>query len=187
MHSTRAEGAHHHGAPTRRQRGERGSSAVEFALVVPVLLLLVFGIINFGLVMAQKASLSNAARAGARYGTVNAYTASTHTCASVIDKVRATAPTIGIPDTIVGRRSIGVTVKLTKAADGSVTTPCSAASGVASSGSTLPCANAAGSPATPDTLTVEVSYTSRSLVAVPGVGKSFALGGASAFQCEYFK
>jgi Flp pilus assembly protein TadG len=155
--------------------------------VLPVLLMIVFGIINFGFLMAQKASLSNATRAGARYGTVNAYTAATHTCASVIDKVRATAPTVGIPDTTAGRNSIAVTVKLTKASDGTTTNVCSAASGGTSTVTALPCANPTGSPGTPDTLTVESTYNSKFLVSIPGVGTTFPLGGKSAFQCEYYK
>jgi Flp pilus assembly protein TadG len=187
MHCTWAEGAHRRGTPARRQRDERGSSAVEFALVVPVLLLLVFGIINFGLVMAQKASLSNAARAGARYATVNAYTG-TRTCANVVDKVRANAPTIGIADTAAGRQSVGVTVKLTRAADGNVSTICNAPVGGTTSASTSPCQNLTnGSPSTPDTLTIDVTYTTKSFLAVPGVGKTFALGSSSSFLCEYYK
>jgi Flp pilus assembly protein TadG len=50
-------------APTR---GERGASAVEFALVVPVLLLLVFGIAEFGRAYNTQAILSGAAREGVR-------------------------------------------------------------------------------------------------------------------------
>ena len=47
-------------------RGERGAAAVEFALVVPLLLLLVFGIANFGRAYTISATLGNAARTGAR-------------------------------------------------------------------------------------------------------------------------
>src|SRR5690606_26073928 len=50
----------------RRQRGERGASAVEFALVVPILITLLFGIIEMGFLMKDYVSLSSAVRAGAR-------------------------------------------------------------------------------------------------------------------------
>ena len=49
---------------------ERGASAVEFALIVPVLLMLVFGIIGFGIIFAQQLSLGNSARQAASYGAV---------------------------------------------------------------------------------------------------------------------
>jgi len=171
----------------RRRGEERGASAVEFALIVPVLLLVVFGVINFGILMAQKASLSNATRVGARYATVNAYTATTHTCASVIDRVRNAAPTFGIANTTAAKQAIAVTVKLTKASDGTTAPVCAANAGVASSGSTLPCANATGSPDTPDTLTIDATYTSKFLVSVPGIGSGLTLGSSSSFQCEYYK
>ena len=45
---------------------ERGAAAVEFALVLPILLLLVFGIVDFGRAYNAKISLSGAAREGAR-------------------------------------------------------------------------------------------------------------------------
>jgi Flp pilus assembly protein TadG len=48
------------------RRCERGSAAVEFALVLPVLLLLIFGIIDFGRMLAAKITLTEAAREGAR-------------------------------------------------------------------------------------------------------------------------
>ncbi|MGY3564733.1 TadE/TadG family type IV pilus assembly protein [Sinomonas sp. RB5] len=45
---------------------ERGAAAVEFALVLPVLILLVLGIVDFGRVFNAQQTLTFAARAGAR-------------------------------------------------------------------------------------------------------------------------
>lgn len=50
----------------RSRRRERGAAAVEFALVLPVLLLLVLGLVEFSRVYNIQISLSNAAREGAR-------------------------------------------------------------------------------------------------------------------------
>ncbi|WP_344818852.1 TadE/TadG family type IV pilus assembly protein [Microbacterium soli] len=50
---------------------ERGAAAVEFALVVPLLVLLLLGIIEFGWTFNQQVSLSNAARESARYYAVH--------------------------------------------------------------------------------------------------------------------
>jgi Flp pilus assembly protein TadG len=51
-------------------RGQSGAVAVEFALVLPILLVLLFGIIEFGLIMYDKALLTNASREAARAGIV---------------------------------------------------------------------------------------------------------------------
>ena len=51
-------------------RNERGVSAVEFAIVLPFLSLLLFGIIEFSLILYDKAMLTNASREGARAGIV---------------------------------------------------------------------------------------------------------------------
>jgi hypothetical protein len=51
-------------------RGERAQSLVEFAFVVPMLLILVFGIIDFGLGLRAYISVSSATREGARYAAV---------------------------------------------------------------------------------------------------------------------
>ncbi|HSB34471.1 MAG TPA: TadE/TadG family type IV pilus assembly protein [Nitrospirota bacterium] len=49
---------------------EKGASAVEFALILPVLILILFGIIEFGFIIYDKAVITNASREGARAGIV---------------------------------------------------------------------------------------------------------------------
>ncbi len=50
---------------------EKGASLVEFVIVLPVLLLLVFGTIEFGLLLFNKQVITNASREGARFGIVS--------------------------------------------------------------------------------------------------------------------
>jgi len=52
------------------RRRERGTSVVEMAIVLPLLLTLVFAIGEFGLMYTQWQTLTNAAREGARAGVV---------------------------------------------------------------------------------------------------------------------
>ena len=54
----------------RDRRRERGTSVVEMAIVLPLLLMLIFGIGEFGLMFTQWQTLTNAAREGARIGVV---------------------------------------------------------------------------------------------------------------------
>ncbi len=51
-------------------KGQSGASAVEFAIVLPILVLLVFGIIEFSVAFYDKAMITNASREGARAGIV---------------------------------------------------------------------------------------------------------------------
>ncbi len=51
---------------SRGHRRERGAVAVEAALVIPVLMLLVFGIFEFGMLFKDWLGVSNAVRAGVR-------------------------------------------------------------------------------------------------------------------------
>ncbi|MFT4263193.1 MAG: TadE/TadG family type IV pilus assembly protein [Nocardioides sp.] len=71
-------------APTvrarRTARATRGAAAVEFAFVVPILLLLVFGLICYGYMFSFRQNLSQAASEGAR-AAVGAYSSST--CATL--------------------------------------------------------------------------------------------------------
>jgi len=51
-------------------RGSKGANAVEFALIAPVFLLLLFGMIEFGLIFSDWLILTNGVREGARAGVV---------------------------------------------------------------------------------------------------------------------
>jgi hypothetical protein len=59
----------------RRHKGgnDRGAAAVEFALVVPVLLMILFGIIDYGLLFNNSLSVKQGVREGARQGVVANY------------------------------------------------------------------------------------------------------------------
>jgi Flp pilus assembly protein TadG len=60
------------GLPTiRRTRRQRGQSAVEFALVVPFLVLVVFAGVDFSRAYLIHNAITNAVREGARYGAVH--------------------------------------------------------------------------------------------------------------------
>jgi len=50
--------------------GKRGTSVAELAICLPLLLLIVFGIIEFGFMLYDKAVITNASREGARAGIV---------------------------------------------------------------------------------------------------------------------
>ena len=54
-----------------RHRRERGQALVEFALVLPILLILLLGILDFSRAVAAYNSVSNGARSGARVAIVN--------------------------------------------------------------------------------------------------------------------
>jgi Flp pilus assembly protein TadG len=53
-----------------RLKSQNGSNIIEFALILPLLLILVFGIIDFSIALYDKAVITNAAREGARAGIV---------------------------------------------------------------------------------------------------------------------
>ncbi len=54
----------------RAAAGDRGATAVEFALLLPLLLLIVFGTIDFGRALNAQITLTQAAREGARVDAV---------------------------------------------------------------------------------------------------------------------
>jgi Flp pilus assembly protein TadG len=54
-----------------RRRNERAAAAVEFALIAPLLLLLVFGIIDFGWMLMKANLVNNAARDAARVASLD--------------------------------------------------------------------------------------------------------------------
>lgn len=54
----------------KRDRNERGAAAAELAIVLPIFIILVFGIIEFGLAFNRLQGVHAAAREGARIGAI---------------------------------------------------------------------------------------------------------------------
>jgi Flp pilus assembly protein TadG len=78
-------------ARARGHRRERGSLTVEFALVVPVLIAIMFGIIDMGRFVATRTMLSQSAAIGGRAACLGNATTTT-----VNDAVRDSAPGVAI-------------------------------------------------------------------------------------------
>ncbi|WP_442955588.1 TadE/TadG family type IV pilus assembly protein [Paraburkholderia sp. MPAMCS5] len=57
-------------APRASRSGERGAIALEFVLVFPFLMLVLFGIVDVSLLLCDKAVITNASREAARAGVV---------------------------------------------------------------------------------------------------------------------
>lgn len=77
-----------------KQRGERGQTLVEFALIAPVVLLILMAILSFGLAFSWKIMLNGAAREGARIGAVGSNTA------TVVSKVMANLSSLPNSNTV---------------------------------------------------------------------------------------
>ena len=70
--------------------GESGANAVEFALILPLLLVLIFGLVDFARMGFVQLSITNASREGARLSSL--YTSGEQDSAQFIAFVRETAP-----------------------------------------------------------------------------------------------
>src|SRR5690349_19561966 len=62
--------------PHRRNRRSPGQGLLEFALILPILLLVLFGIIEFARILQAWLSVENAARFGVRYAVTGEFNAS---------------------------------------------------------------------------------------------------------------
>lgn len=58
---------------SEENKSERGASSIEFALILPVLIMLLMGIIEFGMAYNNYLAITHAAREGARMAAVNHY------------------------------------------------------------------------------------------------------------------
>lgn len=75
---------------------DRGAVIVEFALLAPILLVLVFGIINYGVYLSQQLALNNGVRQGVRLAVV-AGNPSNQSCGQVVTSVQgASGPAIAM-------------------------------------------------------------------------------------------
>jgi Flp pilus assembly protein TadG len=138
---------------------EEGVSLLEFALIVPILVFIVFGVVDLSLVIGQSMVVTQAAEAGAAYGT------------------------------LAGNQndSTGMKNAATNAANGlsgfSVTEInwCSCTSG----GSAVGCSSSCPDSASPIMyVKVQTSATEQVLVSYPGLPSSFVLNGISILRVQ---
>ena len=171
----------------RSHAGEDGASAVEFALVVPLLLLIVFGIVNFGFVFSQQSSLNTAVREGARRAVVNdpfagaTVSANPRTCAGIITSIRNQLSGLSLnPD--------DVEVKVTQ--DGWTNAEACGNAFVTSysvsAGDNVPCRGSfSTSTNTARSLIVEVRFDSDLPIAFPPFPTSIPLTSKAVYRCEF--
>src|SRR3990172_10793252 len=85
----------------RRKNGEKGQALVEFTLLIPIFLLLVFAIVDFGMGFHAWITVTNSAREGARLAAVGAPAAGAGGCnplpaaGSIERRVGGTAASLG--------------------------------------------------------------------------------------------
>lgn len=83
----------HSGLPARRcVRDQRGAQAVEFALVLPILLALLVGIMEFGMMFNRQVMVTQAARAAARSMAIH------NSPSDARDAARNAAPSLGLTE-----------------------------------------------------------------------------------------
>jgi Flp pilus assembly protein TadG len=87
-----------------RLKSERGAELIEFALVLPLLLLVCLGIAEFGFIFMRYEVVTNAAREGARLAVLPGYAT-----IDVQNRVVAYATAGGIPAAQIGTANVAVT------------------------------------------------------------------------------
>ena len=81
-------------------RGEEGQNLVEFALLLPVLMFILMGIMQFGLIFATYLTMNNAVREGARGASIYVYDN------TLVQAANDTARNNGLLDQMVASRGI---------------------------------------------------------------------------------
>lgn len=154
----------------RPPRKQEGAAAIEFGLIAPILILLVFGIMSFGILFAQTLALSNAARQGARLGAVG-----NRTCPELVAETRNSATSINI-------KTANITVQILRGPSVSTATEITASAPCSNSTpNNTPCFQSADG----DNVYVKASYKSSMLVPLFFISDNFTVGGTGAFRCEY--
>jgi Flp pilus assembly protein TadG len=80
-----------------RSKKQEGASLVEFSVLAPLFVVLLFGLVEFGLSIYSKGVLTNASREGARFGVV--YTTPRKTTTEIRNKVQDYLTKSGFTDT----------------------------------------------------------------------------------------
>jgi Flp pilus assembly protein TadG len=164
--------------PGRPVSDDGGASAVEFALVVPLLLLLVFGIINFGIIFSQQLTMNNAVREGARRAVVNDQ-ASSRTCNQILAAVQNDMSGLALNRTAV---KIKITQNGYSNSNGCGSTY--QASTFGSAANNVPCKGSASGTGIPS-LQVEAQYVSSIPIAFPPFPTTITLNSKAVYRCEF--
>jgi Flp pilus assembly protein TadG len=163
---------------SQRFARERGAAAVEFALVVPLLLLVVFGIVNFGIVFSQQLTLNNALREGARNAVVSG--SDNRTCQGILDSTRNELVGLAMDpgDVELLIMSNGYT-SAEPCAPGLFSTATSTPENTPCRGSFDPSTGGSGS------LVVEGRYETDALIGFPPFPSTFTVSGKAVYRCEF--
>jgi Flp pilus assembly protein TadG len=145
-----------------RARKQRGQAMIELAIALPILLLLTIGVIEFGRVAYYSIEVSDAARAGAQYGSQSLADAAN--TANITQAALNDAP------------DIAATLTVNPPPGQSCVCP--------GSGSVAGACPAAGCPYPLVYLTVTTSYTLNTLFQYPGIPTSFNLTGVSTMPVQ---
>jgi Flp pilus assembly protein TadG len=108
------------GTVFKRRTNESGQAVVEFAVILPVLLMILFAILQFGIVFNNYIQVTAAAREGARkaavsrsLGTAAAETAATTAAKAAAPGLKQTSITVTYPNSPTFAQGSDVTVQVT--------------------------------------------------------------------------
>ncbi|HEX2894818.1 MAG TPA: TadE/TadG family type IV pilus assembly protein [Marmoricola sp.] len=160
MSALRAE----RGTARERRRSDDGTAVVEFALVAPVFIVLVFGVISFGIVFAQNLALGNGAREAARSAVVE-----NRTCGQIRTTAKDAANSIAMQGT-----NVTVSIKRGQSA-ATATNACTGGDSI------NPCSGSAPG----DSIYVRLDFTSRLIIPLALVKDSYPISGDGVFRCEF--
>ena len=84
-------------AQALRRKKQEGASLVEFSVIAPIFVVLLFGLVEFGMAIYDKGVLTNASREGARFGVV--YSNPRKTSTDIRSQVQTYLTNAGFTDT----------------------------------------------------------------------------------------
>ncbi len=164
-----------------RRRRDDGAAAVELALVLPILLLLVFGMISFGIIFAQQLAVNNGVRQGVRSAVVAGNTTQ-QTCGQVLSSIQsASGPTIGMSTS-----DIRVQVQRVSSTNtNSVQFTCFGAPTKTATGSNVN-TRVCESNTTENSIKAVAEYDARLLTGLPFMSSpTFTLKATAVYRCEF--
>jgi Flp pilus assembly protein TadG len=169
-------------------KGERGASAVEFAIVLSLLFLVLFGIIQFGLAFNRFQGIQAAAREGARIGSIEQ-----NSVTDIVNRVKTSVSAID-PSSLATTCSAGgspskqnqgciwvyqVPKSYTAGSCNDSSNPCGAAANLTGSSTAQPCLNQQTTGAR-----VEVDIAWKTRIQLVFFGWTVVMNTTSQFACE---